>query len=487
MDVILRALSTYVLTPLVVLVTIYVAASYLLRFGMLLVAAIEVKRQRWNRSIEMPEAAVVSELTRPVTVLVPAHNEEQSICRTVQSLLAQALPPYEIIVVSDGSTDRTLAVLHEAFELYLVNELPVADIPTQNVRAVFRSRLQPALKVIDKRNGGKADALNVGINYSNGRLLCVIDADVVLDRWALYYLSLPFTKEEKTIASCGTIRLHNGCPLRPEGVQQVNLPPSLLERLQVVEYTLAFGIGRMFFNLGDSHVVISGAFGLFSRIAVVEVGGFQANAIGEDMEIVVRLQRQFRQDPRQFRMVFVADAVCYTEAPETLKELGNQRTRWHQGLLTTLRLHRRMIGRPRYGMVGLFTLPYFLLFELWSPVVEVAGWIAVLIGMLTGLVEPDTALRFLGVAFVLGTTLSWAGLFLDDVASSYFRSFRQVLALAAYAVLDNLGYHQIMLYFRLRAFARYYRGVHLKGGWISPQRMAAARQARDAAPAGDGA
>ncbi|HYI08878.1 MAG TPA: glycosyltransferase [Thermoanaerobaculia bacterium] len=485
MDVTLGAVLSFVLTPIVMLATIYVAASYLLRFGMLLVAALEVRRQRWNRTIEMPEAAVVSELTRPVSVLIPAHNEEQSICRTVQSLLAQALPPFEIIVISDGSTDRTLAVLHDAFELYLVNELPVADIPTQNVRAVFRSRLQPALKVIDKRNGGKADALNVGINYSHGRLLCVIDADVVLDRWALYYLSVPFTKDEKTIASCGTIRLHNGCPLTPEGVQRVDLPPSLLERLQIVEYTLAFGIGRMFFNLGDSHVVISGAFGLFSRQAVLEVGGFQANAIGEDMEIVVRLQRQFRQDARQFRIVFVADAVCYTEAPETLKELGNQRTRWHQGLLTTLRLHRQMIGRPRYGAVGLFTLPYFLLFELWSPVVEVLGWLTVLIGTLTGLVDGRTTLTFIGVTFVLGTTLSWAGIFLDDIASSYFRSFRQVLALALYAVLDNLGYHQVMLYFRLRAFVRYYRGVHLKGGWISPQRIAAARQARDAAPAGE--
>lgn len=478
MDVTLRAILSVGLTSVAMLATAYVAASYLLRFGMLLAAAREVRRQRRNRTVEMPEAAVVSELTRPVSVLIPAHNEEQSICRTVQSLLAQALPPFEIIVISDGSTDRTLAVLDETFDLYLVNELPVADIPTQNVRAVFRSHLQPALKVIDKRNGGKADALNVGINYSNGRLLCVIDADVVLDRWALYYLSLPFTKDEKTIATCGTIRLHNGCPLTPEGVQRVDLPPSLLTRLQVVEYTLAFGVGRMFFNLGDSHVVISGAFGLFSRQAVVEVGGFQPNAIGEDMEIVVRLQRQLRDQAREFRIVFVVDAVCYTEAPETLKELGNQRTRWHQGLLTTLRLHRQMIGRPRYGAVGLFTLPYFLLFELWSPAVEVVGWLTLLAGALTGLVDGQAALAFIGVTVVLGTTLSWAGIFLDDLASSYFRTFRQVLTLAAYAALDHLGYHQVMLYFRLRAFVRYYRGVHLKGGWVSPQRIAAARQER---------
>jgi cellulose synthase/poly-beta-1,6-N-acetylglucosamine synthase-like glycosyltransferase len=478
----LGTILTTILTALVLLATMYVAIAYLARFAMIVVAWRGTMRQRRYRSSEVPEAAVAASGMPRVTVIVPAFNEELSICRTIESLLAQAYAPFEIIVISDGSTDRTLGALLETFDCAPVEAPPCADIPTQTVRGIFRSRYELRLKVIDKRNGGKADALNVGINYSSGDLVCVIDADVVLERWALYYLALPFVEDPQTVASSGTIRLHNGCRLTPSGPAEVRLPQTWIERFQVLEYTLAFGLGRLFFNQASAHVVISGAFGLFSRPLLVEVAGFHPNAIGEDMELVVRIHRHLRELGQKYRIVFVSDAICYTEAPDTFRQLGTQRTRWHQGLLTTLRLHKKMIGRPRYGVPGVFTLPYFLLFELVEPVFEAGGWAAILIGCPLGLVSLRYGALFFATSLVLGTATAWAGVFLDDEYSQHYPRFSQVLLLASYALFEHFGYHQVMLFFRLRAFPRFYGGTHLKGGWVSPTRKAALAAEAEGAP-----
>jgi cellulose synthase/poly-beta-1,6-N-acetylglucosamine synthase-like glycosyltransferase len=481
-----RTIAEAALTAVVMVATIYVAIAYLARFAMIVAAWREAAAQRRYRFSEVPEAAVAASGMPTITVIVPAFNEELSICRTVESLLSQAYLPFEVIVISDGSTDRTLGALLETFDCIPVDVQPLADVPTQTVRSIFRSRVEKRLTIIDKRNGGKADALNVGINYSSGDLLCVIDADVILERWALYYLALPFVEDPATVASSGTIRLHNGCRMTRSGAAEVRLPRRWLERFQVLEYTLAFGIGRLFFNLRSSHVVISGAFGLFSRQLLVNLAGFQPNAIGEDMELVVRIHRHLRDLHQKYRIVFVSDAICYTEAPTTLRQLGTQRTRWHQGLLTTLRLHKKMIGRPRYGVAGMFTLPYFLLFELVEPVFEAGGWAAIAIGCPLHLVDIRYAAIFFATSLLLGTTASWAGVFLDDEYSQHYPRFSQVLLLASYALLEHFGYHQAMLFFRLRAFPRFYGNTHLKGGWVSPTRQAALAAEMEGPP-GDGA
>jgi cellulose synthase/poly-beta-1,6-N-acetylglucosamine synthase-like glycosyltransferase len=450
--------------------TAYVALYYLTGLAMVVAAALESLRQSRRRPREVPEAVAEADELPGVSVLIPAFNEEAAICRTVESVLGTLSPDLEIIVVSDGSTDRTLAVLSRRFGLRLTDEEPLGSIPTQAVRAVFRSRSDPRLLVVDKRNGGKADALNVGINFASKPLVCAIDADVILQPWALVSLALPFARDEDVVASSGTIRLQNGCRIQNGQVAAVGLPGSTLERIQVVEYVRAFCLGRLFFNLLDAHLIISGAFGLFRRPLLAELGGFQPNAIGEDMELVLRIHRHLRERGARYRIVFVADAVCFTEAPHALRDLGRQRTRWHQGLLTSLRLHRRMMLRPSFGSVGLLAWPYYVFFELLSPIAEAFGWLLIPAGVASGLLDPVFLAAFFGVAFCIGTATSWLALLFDDLAGGFFPRFSQVLALSACAVLEHLGYHQATLYFRLRAFVRYYSSIHVRGGWISPRR-----------------
>lgn len=462
--------------------TIYVGGSYLLRCAMLLWAWRESARQRRYRVREAPEAAVSSGELPAISVIIPAYNEESSIVRTVRSLLSQKYPSLDIIVVSDGSTDGTLEILFTEFGMTPCDLPASSDIPAQAVRGVFRSATERRLRVIDKRNGGKADALNVGINYSAGDLVCAVDADVIFDAWAMYYLALAFIEDPSTVAATGMIRLQNGCRMGLTGPEKIRLPRRWVERFQVLEYSLAFGIGRLFFNLGSSHVVISGAFGLFARDVLLAVNGYNPNAIGEDMELVVRIHRYLREVGRRYRIEFVSDAVCYTEAPLTLRDLGKQRTRWQQGLLTTLRVHAALIGRPRYGVAGLLALPYFLLFELLSPIVEIAGWLIILFCWPFRLIESPDALMFLIVSAGLAATAAAAGVFIDDAYSQYYPRFRQVLAVAGYSLLEQFGYHQMMLYYRARAFYRFYSSVHLKGGWVSPARQTAVTDANGRSP-----
>lgn len=458
--------------------TTYVVAAYTLRFAMLIAGWVELRHQLRYRLLEDAPSASTSRELPAITIVVPAYNEETSICRTVRSLLSQRYPDFEIVVINDGSVDRTLGVLDDEFELEPDVFFAGEDIPTQNVRMAFRSRRDKRVRVIDKRNGGKADALNVGINHSTGTLVCVIDADVILDRWALFHLVLPFLEDATTVASSGTIRPHNGCTIADDAVTSISVPHRLVEGLQVVEYLLAFGVGRLFFNSINGHVVISGAFGLFRRDLLVEISGFHPQAIGEDMELVVRIHQHLRQHGTPYRITFVADALCYTEAPSSITELGKQRTRWHQGLLTTLRLHRGMIWRRRYGAAGAFALPYFLLFELIAPAVEAVGWLTVIGGMLFRIVNPASALEFVGAVMFLSTVNAWSGILVDDAFAGHYRRVSDIARLCAYAAAEHFWYHQMMIYYRLRAFARFYGGIHIKGGWVSPTRRNAAAAGR---------
>lgn len=464
-----------------VFATAYVVLAHTVRLAMLAGGWVELRRQRRYRLMENPAAAVESRELPRITVIVPAYNEEASICRTVRSLLAQHYSDLEVVVVNDGSVDRTLGALDDGFDLAPDVFFPSEDVPTQNVRMAFRSRRDARVRVIDKRNGGKADALNVGINHATGGLVCVIDADVILDAWALFYLVLPFLEDERTVASSGTIRPHNGCLVEGARVTSPRVPHSAVEALQVIEYILAFGVGRLFFNLINGHVVISGAFGLFRRDLLTEISGFHPQAIGEDMELVVRLHRHLRDHQMPYRITFVADALCYTEAPSSIEDLGKQRTRWHQGLLTTLRLHRNMIGNRRYGAAGLFSLPYFFLFELAAPAAEALGWAAVLGSAIMRMIHlpespaaPPYTLMFIGAVMLLSTVNSWSGILIDDTYAAHYRRPADIVRLAVYAAADHFWYHQMMIFYRLRAFKRFYGGVHIKGGWVSPTRQSPA-------------
>ncbi len=456
---------------------LYVITYNLLSVLMVFLAGLEIRRQRRAIPAAARQLAADSGLLPGISVVIPAYNEQVSIASTVLSALALDYPDFEVLVINDGSTDRTLEILWQELDLVPSNDRPEPALATQTERAVFVSRTEPRLRVVDKRNSGKADALNTGINWSTRELVCAIDADVLLERDALIELALPFACDRRMVATGGMIRPLNGCRVMDGKVAAVDLPGRWLERFQLLEYLRAFGIGRLFFNWVNAHLIISGALGLFRRSLLIACGGYQVHAIGEDMELVVRLHRHLRNSGRHGRMIFAADALCWTELPQRLGELGEQRTRWHQGLLTTLRLHRAMLFRWRYRGVGLLAFPYFLVFELLSPFLELLGWALLPGAAALGLIRWQQALPFLASAVLLPGVVSSAAVLVEAMAFGRLTGFGRRLKLLGVALLEPLGYHQLMLFFRLRAFVRYYRSIHIRGGWRPPTRVLGKRPA----------
>jgi cellulose synthase/poly-beta-1,6-N-acetylglucosamine synthase-like glycosyltransferase len=386
----------------------------------------------------------------PISLIAPAFNEEATCVEATRSLLTLRYPEYEILVVNDGSRDATLARLTDAFALEPAPRAPMAAIPAQAVRAVYRSRAHPNLWVVDKANGGKSDALNVGLNYCRTPLFCAMDADSLLERDALIRVVRPFLERRDTIAVGGIIRIVNGCSVERGAVTRVGLPRPLLAQFQVLEYLRAFLSARMGWAALDATLIISGAFGLFRRSIVVAAGGFATDTVGEDMELVVRLHRLCRERGTPYRVTFVPDPVAWTECPESLRVLGRQRDRWQRGLSEVLVRHRRMLFRRRYGRIGWLAYPYFFFLEMLGPAVEVAGYLAFAGLLLLGRASGPYTAAFLMVAVGFGVALSIAAVGLEELSFRRYPRWRDVTRLFALAVAENAGYRQLSTYWRLR-------------------------------------
>lgn len=402
--------------------------------------------------------------THPVSIIAPAFNERLTIEGSVRALLALRYPEFEVVVVNDGSTDKTVEVMIEAFDMYEVHPIYQAVIPTRPVVAIYKSHREPKLTLIDKVNGGKADALNCGINAARFPLFCSIDADTLISPDALLRLALPFIDDPaRTIATGGTVRVANGCTIRNGQVEAIGMPEKAVPAFQVVEYLRAFLFGRVGWNLLGGTLIISGAFGLFSRDAVLKVQGYRHDTVGEDMELVVRLHRQMREDQVPYRIVFVWDSTCYTEVPESLEQLGRQRDRWHRGLIDSIWRHRTMFFNPRYGVVGMVIFPFFAIFEMLGPIVELIGLVTVSISYLVGIVDTSFMLLFFTVSLIFGVLLSVATLALEEISFSVYPNWRDLLRMALFGVVENFGYRQLTLYWRLRGMVNYFRGIQAWG------------------------
>ena len=394
-----------------------------------------------------------SEMTWPVTVIVPAHNEDKTIVETVRSLLMLNYGEFEIVVVNDGSTDRTLEALTAAFDLRSTDRVYKRALNTKPVRAIFGSLTHSNLSVVDKERGGKSDALNAGINVSRYPLFCSIDADSLIEDNALLRVVKPFMEAPlETVAAGGIVRIVNGCEVRDGRVTRVELPDRPLAIFQVVEYLRAFLSGRVGWSVLQSLLIISGAFGLYKKREVIEVGGYTGATDTEDLDLVVRLHALMRKKEKPYRIVFVPDPVCWTEAPETLRVLARQRNRWHRGLLQTLWLHKRMMFNPRYGSVGMLAFPYAAFFELFGPFVEVLGYVSIFASFLLGILDVEFFLLFLAVAIVYGTLLSVAAVLLEEISFRRYPGWLDLAKLLFYGFLENLGYRQLLSFFKVKAF-----------------------------------
>lgn len=386
----------------------------------------------------------------PVTLIVPAFDEEETVVAAIRALLSLNYPQYEVLVCNDGSTDGTLERLIETFHLEAVEQEPATELATESIRGVYGSRRFPKLRVLDKENGGKADALNAGINHTRTPLYCALDADTLLERDALIRVVRPFLEDETTVAAGGIIRIANGCLVEGGQVVEVRLPRETLPRFQVVEYMRAFLSGRMAWNRFGGNLIVSGAFGIFRRSVVVGIGGYSTDTVGEDMDLVVRLHRHCRREKIPYQIGFVPDPVAWTECPTTLRVLGRQRDRWQRGLIQSLMRQRGMLLNPRYGAVGFVSFPFFFLLEMLGPVVEMIGYAAFILTLFLGLYSPAYVMGFLAVAIALGVVLSVAAVGLEELTFRRYPKASDLARLFGLAVLENFGYRQLNTWWRFR-------------------------------------
>ena len=407
----------------------------------------------------------------PVSVLVPAFNEEATIATSVRSILQLEYPEFEVVVINDGSSDSTLETLIREFAMEPFPDAVRLQVPCNTIRGVYRSTRHPSLRMIDKENGGKADALNAGINVARFPLFCAVDADSALQRDSLWRVVEPFLESPHAIAAGGTVRVANGCTVEGGFLTKVGLPSNPLALFQIVEYLRAFLFGRLGWSPMNAVLVISGAFGLFRRSAVVEAGGYRTDTVGEDMELVVRLHRHYRIRRARYRIVFVAEPICWTEAPETLRVLKNQRARWQRGLSESLSLNRGLLLHPRGGAPGWVAMPFAVVFEWLSPILELAGYAFMIGGWLAGIVSGAAAAAFMLAAVGFGVLLSVSALLLEELDYRIYPNFGHVAVLLLAAIAENLGYRQLISWYRLVGLAHWVTGR--KPTWGKMTRSAA--------------
>jgi cellulose synthase/poly-beta-1,6-N-acetylglucosamine synthase-like glycosyltransferase len=392
-----------------------------------------------------------SPFTPGVSVILPAHNEEAGIVDSVKSLLDLHYPTHEVIVVNDGSTDATLERLQDAFDLAPVREAMRAELTTAHGRETYVSRRNPKLWVVDKENGGKSDALNAGVNAASHPYVCAVDADAILEPDSLLLFVKPIVDDPSlVVAAGGIVRIVNGATVEAGRIVSFRMPRNPIAAFQVVEYNRAFLVGRTAWDSLNSLLIVSGAFGLFKRSLVEEVGGWARDTVGEDIEIVFRLHAHHRERGEPYRIAFVPDPVAWTEAPSDLATLSRQRRRWQRGLGETLWRHRRQIGRRRLGVVGLVAMPYFLLVEFLGSVFEAFGLFIVLAAWLTGAASLVFFLGYVFVSIVLGMLLAIAAIMLEEYASRRHERPADAARLVGYALLESFGYRQLNAYWRCR-------------------------------------
>ena len=406
------------------------------------------------------ERLKASPFTPPVTLLVPAHNEEKFIVESIESLLRLDYPALEIIVMNDGSRDQTLSELKRAFQLQPARVLYIQQIPTAPMRGIYRSVTEPRLLVLDKESAGsKADAINAGLNAATSPYVCIVDADSVLEKDALLrIMASVFSETKPVMALGGIVRVLNGSRIVRGEVAEVKLPKRAIEVFQVIEYLRAFLIGREGWSQFNMLPIISGAFGVFRTDLVREVGGFRAEAIGEDFDLVVRMHRRLHEQHKDYFIAFVPDPTCWTEVPSDIRSLARQRARWQKGLIDTLWPNRDLLFRSQYGRLGSTILPYMWVFELLAPVIELLGYTTIILAAVLGMLSQQFFLLFLLFGYAFATLISIGSVLLEEMTYRRYTKSREVIRMLLYCLFEHFPYRQITMIWRLQGMWQYFRG-----------------------------
>lgn len=401
------------------------------------------------------------------SLIAPAYNEGLTIVDNVRSLLSLYYQNLEIIIVNDGSKDDSITKLIAAYDLERVSFFVQGTIETKPIKGIYKSK-NPAFKkllVVDKENGGKADALNVGINVSSGEYMVCIDVDCILEQDAILKLAKPFLEQtDKRLIACGgVIRLANNCKIENGKVVGVNLPKSRLGRAQALEYIRAFVLGRMAWSRASGLILISGAFGAFDREIVLKCGGYDTATVGEDMELVVRMRRFMEEAKEPYEVVNIPEPLCWTEVPESKDILSRQRNRWMRGTMETLWKHRKLMFNPKYGKLGMVSLPYWFLFEFLGPLVEFSGYVVFLIFLLLGIVNWPFFFVLFALVISTGILYSVYAVLVDLVGRQVYTKRKDFLTLIATAVAEPFYFHPLTVKAGVSGFIDYFKKSHSWG------------------------
>lgn len=392
----------------------------------------------------------------PVSILVPAYNEEATIVDCMKSMSELDYPEYEIIIVNDGSKDNTLNKVIEAFNLKKINRPIRRVVKCKMEKEIYEGYINGVLvTLIDKVNGGKADALNMGINASKYPLFVSLDADSILQKDSIKNMVFPFLEDENMIAVGGNIQISNSIILKKGELHKTIVARKWIVLMQLIEYYRVFLATRILFNRFNANLIISGAFGMFKKEVVVNVSGYRTDTIGEDMELVMRLHIYNRNNKRKYKIEYAPEAICWSQVPEKLKDLRGQRKRWHLGLMQSLLSYKFVCFNYKYGVIGLFSYPYYFIYEMLSPIIELLGVVLIISSYLLGYIHLKFFIVFMLMYFLYSMILSCACVVLETYFIKGSLKFYSVLKLILFSILESFGYRQITSIFRLNSIFQY--------------------------------
>lgn len=449
MEVLLRIFGDTIQT-FILYFTIIICLSYVL---LAILSAREMAFYLRKSKFTDYKALLSSPFIKSVSIIAPAYNEGLNIVDNIRSLLSLYYPNFEVIIVNDGSKDDTLQKMIDAYDLEKVNFSLNIQIPGKKIRGIYKSRNQAynKLVVIDKENGGKADALNAGINVSSHPIIACIDVDCILAQDSLIKMMKPFMEENtRVIATGGVIRIANSCEIEDGRLIKVNMPNQFLPRMQVLEYIRAFLMGRMAWSRLNGLMLVSGALGFFDKEIAIACGGYNHNTVGEDMELVVRMRRYMADQNQKYKVVYVPDPLCWTEAPSDYTILGRQRNRWTRGTIETLLIHKKLFFNPKYGLFGTLSYPYWFFCEWMAPLIEFFGVIFFLCMALFGEMSWINVISLFGAVYAFAIMLSFFGIVYEEFSFRQYRRKTDILKLMFNAAVEPIIFHPLVVYWAVR-------------------------------------
>ena len=440
-------------------IAVIIFTTYIL---MAIISGIEIIRYLQKNSFVDYSALLSSPLAPSITIIAPAFNEGNTIIENIKSLLSIHYTNFEVVIVNDGSADDSLNKIVTFYQLEKVDFYIDNVIPTKSIRGIYKStnKAYSKLIVIDKVNGGKADSLNCGINFSNKQYFAAIDVDCILEEDAILKMIKPFIEDNRyrVIAIGGVIRVANSCKVKEGKIVEINLPDNLLARFQVLEYNRAFLMGRLAWSRINGLLLISGAFGIFDREIVLKAGGYDIHTVGEDMELIVRMRRFMIENKLSYRVIYIPDPLCWTVVPEKLKILSRQRNRWTRGTMETLFKHISLFMNTKYGNLGMVGHPYWFFFEWLAPIFEFLGIFYFILVLAFGKTDWPFFYLLLGFTYLFAVVYSsWAVVF-EEFTFAVYKRKRDIARLLLTALIEPLIFHPLTIWFALRGNYHYLIG-----------------------------